>query len=197
MGCLFPYEVRSLLESTTQHAQTGISSRHPQQPRGEHFLRAHTPGPKQPPGVSQHPAQLCLHSLQEEQQGEASLTGVGGELEGPAEVSVACRCPGAHVEHVRGQGVEPLDVRVPGGRLHDAIAALVLVLPTAQHSGHGAKTATPLPCQRGVTAKQFSKYILRAPAAGLAQSPQHRVLHGAPSQPKKEDEAVGMMLMYH
>lgn len=61
--------------------------------------------------------------------GGRALTCVGGELEGPAEVAVSRCRPGAHVEHVGGERVEALDVRVPGGRLHDAIAALVLVLP--------------------------------------------------------------------
>lgn len=61
--------------------------------------------------------------------GGDAITCVGGELEGPTEVPVACCCPGPHVEHVGGQGVEPFDVGVPGGRFHDAIAALVLVLP--------------------------------------------------------------------
>lgn len=115
----------------------------PSSPVGNIFSE-HTPHSKQPPGVSQHTAQLCLHSvLQRSSRVRPSRTCVGGELEGPAEVSVPRRCPGAHVEHIRGQGVEPLDVCVPGGRLHDAIAALVLVLPTPEHSRCEGKTA---PC---------------------------------------------------
>ena len=41
------------------------------------------------------------------------------------------------------------------------------------------------------------KYVPRAPAVGLAPYAYHCVLHGALSKPKKDDEAVGMMLMYH
>lgn len=56
------------------------------------------------------------------------LTGVGHELEGSAEIAVAGRRAGAHVEDVGGERRETFDVGVSGGRLDDPVASLVLVL---------------------------------------------------------------------
>lgn len=55
-------------------------------------------------------------------------TGVGHKLEGSAEVAVAGRRAGAHVEDVGGERRETFDVGVPGRRLDDPVAPLVLVL---------------------------------------------------------------------
>lgn len=62
---------------------------------------------------------------------EDKLTGVGHELEGPAEIAVAGRRAGAHVEDVGGERRETFDVGVSGGRLDDPVASLVLVLRQA------------------------------------------------------------------
>lgn len=59
---------------------------------------------------------------------DSKLTGVGHELEGAAEIAVAGRRAGAHVEDVGGERRETFDVGVSGGRLDDPVASLVLVL---------------------------------------------------------------------
>lgn len=138
------------------------------------------------------------------------ITCVSCELKWSTEVSIPCCCPGPHMKHIRSQGIQAFNVSIPGGCFHNAIAALVLVLTTKEHSGDQVKIShctmnrgTPLPCQnchdetRWVATMEFSKYVPRAPAVGLAQYPSHCVLHGALSKPQKDDEAVGMMLVYH
>lgn len=59
---------------------------------------------------------------------DRKLTRVGHELEGSAEIAVAGRRAGAHVEDVGGERRETFDIGVSGGRLDDPVASLVLVL---------------------------------------------------------------------
>lgn len=57
-----------------------------------------------------------------------ALTRVGHELEGGAEFSIASSRAGTHMEHIRCQRCQALDVCVPGRGFDDAIAPLILVL---------------------------------------------------------------------
>lgn len=56
------------------------------------------------------------------------LTGVGHDLEGAAELSVAGRRASAHVEDVGSERGETFDVGAPGRGFYDSVASLVLVL---------------------------------------------------------------------
>lgn len=120
----------------------------------EHFHRTDTPQFKQPTGNSQHTAQLHLHSLLKEKISGHVITCVSCELKWSTEVSIPCCCPGPHMKHIRSQGIQAFNVSIPGGCFHNAIAALVLVLTTKEHSGDQVKIShctmnrgTPLPCQ--------------------------------------------------
>lgn len=55
-------------------------------------------------------------------------TWVGHEFERSAEFSVAGRSPGPDVEDVRSERTQAFNIGTAGRRLHDAVAALVLVL---------------------------------------------------------------------
>lgn len=57
-------------------------------------------------------------------------TRVGHEFERSAEFSVAGSGAGSYVENVSGERTQSFDVSTAGCRLHDAIAALVLILIT-------------------------------------------------------------------
>lgn len=55
-------------------------------------------------------------------------TSVGAELEGGAELSVACGGASAYVKHVGGQRGQIFDISVTRRRLYDAITPLILIL---------------------------------------------------------------------
>lgn len=57
-----------------------------------------------------------------------TLTSVGAELKGGAELSVARGGASAHVKHVGGQRGQIFDISISRHRLHDAITPLILVL---------------------------------------------------------------------
>lgn len=61
-------------------------------------------------------------------QEQTSCTCVGGELKWSAEISIASCCSCSHMEDVRSQRVQAFDICVSGGRFHNAVATLILVL---------------------------------------------------------------------
>lgn len=160
-------------------------------PRKSIFLEQthHSPSNQQEPPNTQLSRICALCSSERKRDRGHVITCVSCELKWSTEVSITCCCPGPHVKYIRSQGVQAFDVRVPGGCLHNAIAALILVLTTKEHSGDQVKMPrcpmncctvnrrTPLPCQnchderRWVTMVEFPKYIPRAPAVSLAQYP--------------------------
>lgn len=123
----------------------------------EHFLRADTVQASNGKLPAHGPVVTALSARGEAEFTEHVVTCVRGELEGPAEVSIPCCCPGPHVEHVGGQGVEAFDVGVSGRRFHDAIAALILVLPAGEQSGDGVKMP---PCTLNLEPHCLAKTVL-------------------------------------
>lgn len=69
-------------------------------------------------------------------------TWVGHEFERSTKFSVAGRSTGSYVENVRGERTQAFNVSAAGSRLHDAIAALVLILIAQTQKGnrHSKKT---------------------------------------------------------
>lgn len=57
-----------------------------------------------------------------------SVTCIGSDFQGFAEVSIASGGPGSHVEDVRSQRVQAFDICVPGSCPNYAIASFILIL---------------------------------------------------------------------